>query len=157
MEAKHLHFRFFPASALAVMEPVSLPNSQFEPNQIVCLSDDRQFLFGEVVQPVVVRQQCWVRPLVLAVALNQSARLEAIGNADWDWYDLRQGSDLLLPQQLFREALDMEVLPLMSLLYQAEDKQGQPDRTQQARQQVYALVQRVCQANPQLFTPPDRL
>jgi hypothetical protein len=144
------------------MEPVSVPDSQFAPNQflpnqIVCLSDDRQFLFGEMVQHVVVRQQCWVRPLVLAVALNESARLEAIGNADWDWYDLRQGSDLLLPQQLFREALDMEVLPLMSLLYQAEDKQGQIDRTQQARQQVHALVRRVCQANPHLFTHPERL
>jgi hypothetical protein len=146
IEPEHLE------SACAGMASVSLPDPMFVPNQIVCLAADRQFLFGEMVQHVVSRQQCWVRPLVLAVALNEAARLEAIGNADWDWYDLRQGSDLLLPQQLFREALDMEVLPLMSLLYQAEDKQNHlPDRSQLARQQVHALVRRVCQANPQLF------
>jgi hypothetical protein len=93
-----------------------------------------------------------VRPLVLATQNDPTARLETIGHDGWEWYDLRSGSDLLLPEQLFREALDMEVLPLMSLLFQAEDKaQGENDRDTIARQQLHAFVRQVCQNRPQAF------
>jgi hypothetical protein len=133
----------------------------FWPNQVVCIETAQRFLFGEMVQHVTARHHCWVRPLVLASALNESARLETIGDAHWQWYDLRQGSDLLLPEGLFRAALDMEVLPLMSLLFQAEDKarplgdqvilaQQQRDATI-ARQQLNAFVRQVCQTKPEAF------
>jgi hypothetical protein len=125
----------------------------FVPNQIVCIESGRSWLFGEMVQHVTARQQCWVRPLVLAIAVDPLARLEAIGGEGWEWHDLREGSDLLLPEGWWREALDMEVLPLMALLYQAEDKPvvGQP-RDQVARQQLHGFVRQVCQAQAAIFT-----
>jgi hypothetical protein len=132
------------------MNAVSAP--QFVPNQIVCLESGRSWLFGEMVQHVTVRQQCWVRPLVLAIAVDPLARLETIGATGWEWYDLREGSDLLLPERLWREALDLEVLPLMALLYQAEDKPevGQP-RRQVAGQQLNGFVRQVCAMQPEIF------
>jgi hypothetical protein len=125
---------------------------QFSPNQIVCIESGQRWLFGEMVQHVTLRHQCWVRPLVLAIAVDPLARLEAIGGDGWEWYDLREGSDLLLPERLWREALDVEVLPLMALLYQAEDKPvvGQP-RDQVARQQLHSFVRQVCAAQPEMF------
>lgn len=126
--------------------------NQFSPNQIVCIESGQRWLFGEMVQHVTLRHQCWVRPLVLAIAVAPAARMATIGGDGWEWYDLREGADLLLPEQLWREALDVEVLPLMALLYQAEDKPvvGQP-RGQVARQQLHRFVQAVCQAQPEMF------
>jgi hypothetical protein len=120
----------------------------FVPNQIVCIESDRSWLFGEIVQHVTARQQCWVRPLVLAIAVDPLARLETIGGTGWEWHDLREGSDLLLPERWWREALDVEVMPLMALLYQAEDKPVVgPPRDQVARQQLHGFVRQVCQAH----------
>jgi hypothetical protein len=122
----------------------------FAADQIVCIVVDRSLLFGEVVQHIAARRQCWVRPLVLAVALTPTAHINTIGDADWQWYDLRQGSDLLLPEQLFRAALDVEVLPLMTLLFQAEAK-VRSDSDEIARQQIHGFVQQVCQSYPEAF------
>jgi hypothetical protein len=129
----------------------------FSQNQIVCIADsDNQLpslLFAEVVQHVMPRQHYWVRPLVLATAQSAQARIETIGNQDWDWQDLRQGSDLLLPEELFRAALDTEVLPLVSLLYQAEAKIGPEaeDPGPIARQKIHAFVSQVCRSRPEAF------
>lgn len=125
----------------------------FWPNQIVCLESNPSLLFGEVIEHVTTRKQCWVRPLVLAIAADAAAHIESIATTGWDWYDLRDGSDLLLPEQLFRAALDMEVLPLMSLLYQAESKStdGQQQRSQTARQQLHQFIRQLCQSQPQVF------
>jgi hypothetical protein len=129
--------------------------AQFSPNQIVCIESGQSWLFGEMVQHVTLRQQCWVRPLVLAIAQGESSRVETIGGDGWEWHDLREGSDLLLPERLWREALDTEVLPLMALLYQAEDKPvvGVP-RDQVARQQLHSFVRQVCAAQPEVFRSP---
>jgi hypothetical protein len=126
--------------------------TQFSPNQIVCIESGPSWLFGEMVQHVTTRHQCWVRPLVLAIAQDDQARVETIGATGWEWYDLREGSDLLLPERLWREALDMEVLPLMALLFQAEDKPevGQP-RRQVAKQQLNSFVRQVCAMQPEIF------
>ncbi len=128
----------------------AVPATLFVPNQIVCIESGRSWLFGEMVQHVTARQQCWVRPLVLAIAVDPLARLETIGGAGWEWHDLREGSDLLLPERWWREALDVEVMPLMALLYQAEDKPSPigPPRDQVARQQLHRFVQQVCAAPP---------
>ncbi len=124
----------------------------FVPHQIVCIESGRSWLFGEMVQHVTARQQCWVRPLVLAIGVDPLARLERIGGEGWEWHDLREGADLLLPERLWREALDMEVLPLMALLYQIEDKPevGQP-RRQVAKQQLHGFVRQVCAMQPEIF------
>jgi hypothetical protein len=130
----------------------------FSPNQIVCIADWQNqlpsLLFAEVVQHVLPRQHYWVRPLVLATAQSAQSRIETIGDEDWDWQDLRQGSDLLLPEELFRAALDTEVLPLVSLLYQAEAKIG-PEAPEDpgpiARQRIHAFVTQVCRSRPEAF------
>jgi hypothetical protein len=130
----------------------------FSQNQIVCIADWQNqlpsLLFAEVVQHVLPRQHYWVRPLVLATAQSAQSRIETIGDKDWIWQDLRQGSDLLLPEELFRAALDTEVLPLMSLLYQAEVKIGpeaQEDPGPIARQKIHAFVTQVCRSRPEAF------
>jgi hypothetical protein len=48
------------------------------------------------------RSALWVRPLWLIVADN------------FETIDVREGSDLILPMDLFNPALDTEVLPLFS-------------------------------------------
>jgi hypothetical protein len=142
---------------MLLLEYIDLPlykamDPTFSPNQIVCIEAMQSLLFGEMVQHVTARRHCWVRPLVLATAIDRAARIETIGDACWEWYDLRQGADLLLPQQVFRAALDVEVLPLMSLLYQAEDKpQPECDRGTIARQQLNLFVRQVCDTKPELF------
>jgi hypothetical protein len=139
------------ASVSVAGETVSVAGETvFVADQIVCIAVDRSLLFGEVVQHITARQQCWVRPLVLAIALTPTASVNTIGDADWQWHDLRQGSDLLLPEQLFRAALDVEVLPLMTLLFQSEAK-ARSDSDQTARQQIHGFVQQVCQCYPEAF------
>ena len=94
---------------------------QFSPNQIVCLEQGEFRLFGEVVQMVPERwvltgwkpSRCWVRPLAMAQVVPESLQLLLL-------YDLRESSHLVLPAQVFREALDTEVIPIMSALFHSE-------------------------------------
>lgn len=116
---------------------------QFTPNQIVCLESAHRYLFGEMIQHVRERQRCWVRPLILAI--GDPGDLPSI-NASGTWHDLRECSDLLLPEHLFREALDTEVLPLMGQLYAAETKIQPSDDHAIARQALHDLIQAVCLA-----------
>jgi hypothetical protein len=74
----------------------------FTPNQIVSLSCQNISLYGEVIQVISTRSSLWVRPLWLILANNL------------DIIDVREGSDLILPIDLFRPALDTEVIPLFS-------------------------------------------
>jgi hypothetical protein len=68
-----------------------------------------------------------------------------------EWYDLRQGADLLLPDCLFREAWDTEVLPLIEHIYQAEVKATHPDMATLAHQKLHYLIEQICQASPSIF------
>ena len=86
----------------------------FQPCEIVCLECDDDRLYGEVVQTVEERQVCWVRPLALTVGSGNSLIAE---DAESVCYDLREGTDLLLPAVLFRSAFDFEVIPLLAHLY----------------------------------------
>ncbi|MEA5582284.1 hypothetical protein VB620_13150 [Nodularia harveyana UHCC-0300] len=76
----------------------------FKPGQIVSLEHSDRNLFLEVIQVVVSRQLCWVRPLLL-VSLTQESPLVT---------DMRDASDLLWPVNLFRPALDTEVITFLS-------------------------------------------
>jgi hypothetical protein len=116
---------------------------EFAPNQIVCLESSPHYLFGEMIQHVRDRQRCWVRPLVLATGDPTDRHPINFGG---EWYDLRDCSDLLLPEHLFRAALDTEVLPLMGQLYAAETKLTQREDPAIARQALHDLIRQVCQA-----------
>ncbi|MEA5506173.1 hypothetical protein VB735_24260 [Halotia wernerae UHCC 0503] len=104
----------------------------FQPGQIVSLGYGDRNLYAEVIQVVVSRQLCWVRPLLL-VTYTQELPLVT---------DLRDASDLLWPDKLFRPALDTEVITLLSQVL-AKDPKAETDSTakQQLNQFIYQLWQ----------------
>lgn len=93
---------------------------QFKPSQIVCLECKDTRLYCEVIQVVTWRQLCWVRPLILAEISEDSSSMPSN-----TLVDLRMTSDLFWPTNLFRSALDTEVIPLLTQLellnYRAEE------------------------------------
>lgn len=107
---------------------------EFQPSQIVCLEHQNIYLYSEVVQVISDRQLCWVRPLVLAIR-NDSLTIEKI-------LDLRFTSDLLWPINLFRPALDTEVIPLLSEL---DSPDYRAESIQNARQQLNYYIQQFWQ------------
>jgi hypothetical protein len=48
---------------------------KFQPRQIVCLEHETTRLYAEIIEFVEARQVCWVRPLMLAVAVADSEPL----------------------------------------------------------------------------------
>ncbi|WP_224085614.1 hypothetical protein [Nostoc sp. MS1] len=105
----------------------------FQPGQIVSLEHGEKNLYAEVIQVVVSRQLCWVRPLLLVTHTEEQPIIT----------DLRDCSDLLWPIQLFRHALDTEVIILLSQILVKEPK-SEPDLA--AKQQLHQFIQQVWQA-----------
>ncbi|MEJ1933344.1 hypothetical protein WDZ92_24360 [Nostoc sp. NIES-2111] len=105
----------------------------FQPGQIVSLEHGNKNLYAEVIQVVVSRQLCWVRPLLLVTHTEETPNIT----------DLRDGSDLLWPIQLFRHALDTEVITLLSQILVKEPK-SEPDLA--AKQQLHQFIQKAWQA-----------
>jgi hypothetical protein len=124
--------------------------TRFQPNQIVCLTHGAVYLYAEIIQHVTDRACCWARPLAIAQALDPGANPQDIGGEGWTWQDLRETSDLLLPDRLFRSAMDTEVLPLMARLYQAEDK-PQISASSLPKQQLHQFIHQIYQAHPEYF------
>lgn len=116
---------------------------QFSPNQVVCLEQGELRLFGEVVQMVPERFRCWVRPLAMAQVMPESLQLLLL-------YDLRESSHLVLPAQVFREALDMEVIPIMGALFHPE-KEVIVDNSDAARISLHQLIRMVAVERSELF------
>ncbi|MGG6269717.1 hypothetical protein ACQ4M3_34720 [Leptolyngbya sp. AN03gr2] len=114
---------------------------QFHSSQIVFLEHNGARLYAEVVQFVESRGLCWVRPIALVTS-------------DGDWtdgdrltlQDLQDGSDLMCPAVLFREALDMEVLPVLARLG-AESKERNP----LSHRHLHQFIQQIWQARPEVF------
>jgi hypothetical protein len=124
--------------------------TRFQPNQIVCLTHGTVYLYAEIIQHVTDRAYCWARPLAIAQVVDESANPQDIGGVGWTWQDLRETSDLLLPDRLFRAAMDMEVLPLMARLYQTEDKPPVSDGPL-PKQQLHQFIHQLYQAYPEYF------
>jgi hypothetical protein len=89
----------------------------FSPQEIVCIDSGDLRLFAEVIQLIPERDRCWAKPLVLANYVE--FQLELL-------HDLRECSQLILPIDLFRSALDTEVIPVMMDLFELEKN---PDRS----------------------------
>lgn len=131
--------------------PPEHPSSQacnFQPCQIVCLEDDVNCLYAEVVQTVVQRQICWVRPLVLTIKPLSDGQAEIMPPHG---YDLRNGADLLLPLVLFRAAFDSEVIPLLTYLYGLSSEAGADNVDPAGHQYLKQFIQRLCCAHPEVF------
>ena len=83
---------------------------EFKTDRIVCIDRADLHLFAEVIDTIAIDDRCWVRPLALARSTPESFKLEFL-------HDLRDAAQLILPADLFRDALDTEVLPLISELF----------------------------------------
>jgi hypothetical protein len=104
-----------------------------QPGQIVSLEHGDKNLYAEVIQFVVSRQLCWVRPLLMVTLIEESPLIT----------DLRDASDLLWPANLFRPALDTEVITFLSQVLAKEPK-TEPNST--AKQQLNQFIHQLWQA-----------
>jgi hypothetical protein len=102
----------------------------FQPGQIVSLKHRDMNLYAEVIQVVLSRQLCWVRPLVLVDFIPEPPHLT----------DLRDASDLLWPVNLFQPALDTEVITILSQVLAKEPKTEPDSDAQQKLHQYIHLV-----------------
>ncbi len=105
----------------------------FQPGQIVSLEYGDRNLYAEVIQVVVSRQLCWVRPLLLVTSTQELPIVT----------DLRDASDLLWPDKLFRPALDTEVITLLSQVLAKEPKS---ETNSTAKQQLNQFIHQLWQA-----------
>lgn len=106
-----------------------------QPGQIVSLEHGDRNLYAEVIQFVVSRQLCWVRPLLMVTFIQESPLIT----------DLRDSSDLLWPANLFRPALDTEVITFLSQVLAKEPK-TEPDSA--TKQQLNQFIHQLWQAIP---------
>ncbi len=103
--------------------------AQFHSHQIVCLDHQNNHLFSEIIQLIPARQSFWVRPLFL---IGDSEEIDPI--------DLRSLADLILPSDLFRAALDTEILPFLPLL---EKEEYTLNNFPQNRKYLHDFIERV--------------
>ncbi|MDJ0735551.1 MAG: hypothetical protein QNJ47_16065 [Nostocaceae cyanobacterium] len=107
-------------------------NLKFQPGQILCLEHNDTNLYAELIQVVVSRQLCWVRPLLLVANSTEPPTVT----------DLRDASDLLWPIDLFRVALDTEIITFLTQVLVKEPK-NEPDSP--AKQQFNQFIHQVWQ------------
>jgi hypothetical protein len=109
----------------------------FCPNQILCIDLESLRLYAEVIQMIPDRDRLWARPVALAEQQVYNLRL---------LHDLREAPQLILPPALFREALDTEVMPLMTELFQLEAQaKPEPSTEVMGRQALQAFVRNLFQ------------
>lgn len=106
---------------------------EFQPGQIVYLEEGDTRLYAEVIQIVVSRSLCWVRPLLLEINSGDESQIT----------DLREASDLLWSISLFRPALDVEVITLISQVLLEEPKAQTTSNLR--KQQLHEFINRVWQ------------
>lgn len=103
-----------------------------QPGQIVSLEHGDKNVYAEVIQFVVSRQLCWARPLLMVSFIEEAPLIT----------DLRDASDLLWPANLFRPALDTEVISLLSQIL-AKELKTEPDSA--AKQQLNQFIHQLWQ------------
>ncbi len=89
-----------------------MSQSSTSSRQILSLNDRRDRLYGEVIQAIAPKQVYWFRPLFLVEDVCSKT-----SSLDCNLIDLRQSSDLILPQNWFDRRLDTEIFPLLAKLY----------------------------------------
>ncbi len=111
-------------------------NKNRHSSEIVYLEYDNQYLYGEVIQVIEEKEICWVRPLLLTVNLGDLTEEQTI-------IDLRFTSDLLLPEQLFQPALDVDFITLFAKL--EPENYGQ-ENLSQSHQQLQLFMHKLLTA-----------
>ncbi len=102
----------------------------FQAGQIVFLEYGDSRLYAEVIQVVVERNLCWVRPLLLVIQESEARQVS----------DLRSTSDLLWAINLFQPALDTEVIELYTQILVKETKTRIISSSQAATSSVYSAT-----------------
>jgi hypothetical protein len=132
---------------------------EFQDGQIIYLQHQEMRLYAETIQVIPARQLCWARPLALLQqpdAFFEFHPKDDFQDFDSDpiFYDLRQGSDLLLPTSLFCVALDVDAIPVLTQLN--APKTSLPDASGQKKTLAHTALQnfvrQVWQAYPNRFT-----
>lgn len=123
--------------------------ADFQTDQIVCLEHQCTRLYAEVIQVVRARQTCWVRPLILSISPTNHLSPTLGSEQEPRLYDLRQGADLLWPIALFRSALDTEVIPLLTWLWDRAIEAQVPASA--SHHQLNQFVHQIWQAYPEAF------
>lgn len=108
--------------------------ANFQAGQIVFLEYGDSRLYAEVIQVVVERHLCWVRPLLLITQECESPQLT----------DLRSTSDILWSINWFQPALDTQVIALYATILAKEPR---PELSKKAKQQLYQFIQQLWQAD----------
>ena len=108
-------------------------NLDFQPGQILCLAHGDSSLYVELIQVIVERQLCWVRPLLLAAFTQEPVSI----------VDMRSASDLLWAINLFRPALDTEVISFLSQVL-AKELKSEPDS--EAKKLLHVFIQELWDA-----------
>ncbi|MBW4666206.1 MAG: hypothetical protein KME60_01890 [Cyanomargarita calcarea GSE-NOS-MK-12-04C] len=116
-------------------------NLDFQPGQILCLPHGDRSLYVELIQVIVERQLCWVRPLLLATFTQEPVLI----------VDMRSASDLLWPISLFRPALDTEVISFLSQVL-AKELKSEPDSD--AKRLLHVFIQELWDAHHESATVP---
>lgn len=116
----------------------------FQSGQIICLEHQDTCLYGEVIQIVPQRKQCWFRPRFLVIYSS---------NSEWasnglQLINLVNSSDLLLPVCLFRASWDTEVIPLLS---QLDDNERSFVEESISRQHLHQFIYQVWQTQKDKF------
>lgn len=122
-------------------------SSEFQPSQMLYLDCNNNRLFTELIQTIKSRGLSWVRPL----ALETLESVENSANDGWPLHrlvDLRGGSDLLMPTELFHAAIDVELIPILAELNSSRPTEGS-DR--HAHNRLQQFVHQVCQLYPDAF------
>jgi hypothetical protein len=113
--------------------------NKFQTNQIVCIENKENLLYAQVIQVISERQTCWLRPLMLIdLRIEDENRLT----------DLRETTDLILPESLLRFALDTEVIPLLMGLEKIEK---QDHHNFVAKQSLNKFIKTICQTHQTVF------
>lgn len=76
--------------------------------QIVFIRHDQQCLYGELIQTVIDRATCWVRPIALCIESPKTASMSVL--------DVRNGPDIICPSHLPQPVLDEDWLSLLEKL-----------------------------------------
>jgi hypothetical protein len=117
-------------------------NLDFQPGQILCLAHGDKSLYVELIQVIVERQLCWVRPLLLATFTQEPVSI----------VDMRSACDLLWADNLFRPALDTEVISFLSQVL-VKELQSEPDS--EAKRLLHAFIQELWDAQQERTIVPD--
>ena len=109
-------------------------------NQVVALKHGECRLYGEVIQVVVDRQRCWVRPLVYVERRPTGENAPLSEPLFFTCYSLQHGPDVIWPLHLFEAALDTDWLSVLAQLQQ----HGQCCNRATANRLLRTLLEAVC-------------